>query len=859
MISTRWLIFRWHVLRYIAQHRLLAALNVLSVALGVAVYLAIQIANHSAKRAFAATVDVVAGKAELQISAPVGGLRDEVFHAVSQHPGIRAATPLVRGLVTLPDYPGEYLQILGIDVFTNESFRTFELSTFGNAGDFDVQRWLGDSQAIAVSAPFAQRHGLRAGDPLRVLVNGTERTLRVLFVMRSSAGAADEHFAAMDIGWAQELLARRDSLGVIQLQLSDKRTRDETIASLRSLVPPDAAIASPAQRNQQVENMLGGFQLNLTAMSLVSLLVGMFLIYNTVSASVVRRRREIGILRSLGTTRNEVRALFLGEAVALGAIGVVVGCAGGLMLAQVLVGTVAETISSLYVQLSVRQTALAPWMFVSAAVLGVTSVVVAAWLPAAAAANMEPAGALHAGSMIEQSERLSPIWFWSGLLCLCVAGLASYLALTTGPPWIGFGAAFFVLVGFSFIVPRATSAFSAAAGGSLRRAMRRVGKTLLEPTLAAGNLSRSLVRNSVTIAALAAAVAMTIGVSVMVFSFRQTVESWLDQTLVADLFVAPAANEMLGASSFMPAEAIRFLEAHPSVAAVDTFREMSLPVGDRQVIVAVVRGTDRRNVRFLRGDGTEIMRRFYSEPCVIVSESFTRRSGLRDGDMLELPTPQGPRQFPIVGTFYDYTRDQGLAYMSQSTFLPIWNDDRVHSAAVYLKPGASAADVSATFRAELSAAGQFVTFSNRDLRTRIFEIFDQTFAVTYVLRSIAVIVAIVGICLTLTTLITERSRELAVLRAIGGSAAQLRRLLLWESAMIGLLAALVGLASGVCLSFVLTGVINRAFFGWTIQLAFPWSSLAFTPVWIVAVGVAAGLLPAIRAGRLPLAEALRTE
>ena len=853
-------LFRWHVLRYIAQHRLLALLNVLSVALGVAVYLAIQIANHSANRAFAATVDVVAGKAELQITAPVGGLRDDVFPAVAQHPGIKAATPVVRGLVTLPDLPGEYLQVLGIDVFTNEAFRTFELSGFGTGGGFDVQGWLGDPQTIAISEEFARRHKLAPGQQLRVQVNGAEHTLRVGFVMRSGGGVGtpDEHFAAMDIGWAQELLGRRGSLTAIQLLLTDTAKREEIAASLRPLVPPDAGIASPAQRNQQVENMLGGFQLNLTAMSLVSLLVGMFLIYNTVSASVVRRRREIGILRSLGVTRNEVRGLFLGEAVALGAIGAIVGCIGGVLLAQVLVGTVAKTISSLYVLLSVRQTALTPWMFASAATLGGLSVVVAAWLPAAAAAKMRPAGALQAGAVVEESQTLSPAWFWSGLLCIFAAGVASYLALTTGPPWIGFGAAFFVLVGFSFIVPSVTSRFSFVAAGVLRRSMRRLGQALLEPTIAAGNLSRSLVRNSVTIAALAAAVAMTIGVSVMVFSFRKTVEVWLDQTLAADLFVAPGSNEMAAASSFMPPEAIRFLEAHPAVAAVDTFRELNLPVGDKSVVVAVVRGTDRRNVQFLRGDRAEIMRRFYAESCVIVSESFTRRHRVRDGDLLELPTPLGPRQFPIAGTFYDYTRDQGIVYMSEATFLPIWNDDRVHSVAVYLKPGGSAAEVGSAFRAQMST-GQFITFSNGELRTRIFEIFDQTFAVTYVLRTIAVVVAIIGICLTLTTLITERTRELAVLRAIGGSAAQLRKLLLWESGMIGLLAAVIGVASGVCLSFVLTGVINRAFFGWTIQLAFPWSSLALTPVWIVAAGIVAGILPAWRAGRLVLAEALRTE
>jgi putative ABC transport system permease protein len=253
------------------------------------------------------------------------------------------------------------------------------------------------------------------------------------------------------------------------------------------------------------------------------------------------------------------------------------------------------------------------------------------------------------------------------------------------------------------------------------------------------------------------------------------------------------------------------------------------------------------------------MRLFFEEQSVVVSESFARRNGVRDGDTLVFQTPAGPQPFRIAGTFYDYTRDQGVVYMSSEKFLPFWKDDRVHSLAIYLHPGASAAEVAADFRREFSGGGQFILWSNRDLRTRIFEIFDQTFAVTYVLRTIAVIVAIVGICLTLTTLITERSRELGVLRAIGASVRQLRRLLLWESAMIGLLAAAVGLVSGLCLSVVLTGVINRAFFGWTIQLAFPWASLALTPLWIIAAAVLAGVFPAWRAGRLGVAESLRSE
>lgn len=345
----------------------------------------------------------------------------------------------------------------------------------------------------------------------------------------------------------------------------------------------------------------------------------------------------------------------------------------------------------------------------------------------------------------------------------------------------------------------------------------------------------------------------------MVFSFRHTVEMWINDTLIADLFIAPASNEIVGASSFIPPAAVQFLASHPAVETVDTFRETDLPMGEETVAVAVVRGSERRHFQFVRGNGPEIMRRFLAEPCVIVSESFARHHRLRDGESIELTTPEGARTFPIAGIFYDYSRDQGIVYMSQRNFIQFWHDDRVNSVAIFLKVTGSSEALSEAFRQQFSRGGQFAIYSNRSLRTRVFQIFDQTFAVTYVLRTIAVIVAITGIFLSLTILITERSRELAIIRAIGGSVAQIRRLLLWETAMLGMLAALIGVASGVCLSLVLTGVINRAFFGWTIQLAFPWRSLALTPMWIFAAAVVAGVLPAWRAGRLVLAESLRSE
>ncbi len=849
-------LFRWHVLRYVRQHRLLSLLNVLSVGLGVAVFLATQLANQSANRAFAATVDLVAGKADLQIMAP-GGVPEIMLPQCARVSGVAAATPLVRGFVTLPDFPGEYLDVLGIDVFTNEPFRTFDAGSGDLHGDA-FEEWLGDPQAIAVTAQFANEHNLRRGDTLRVQVNGAERELRVAFIFNAEA-LADPHIAALDVGWAQELFGQRGRLSAIQLRLANGASRQDVVRRLRKIAPADATIAPPAQRNEQVEKMLGGFELNLTAMSLVSLLVGMFLIYNAISASVVRRKHELGILRSLGTTRKEVRALFLGEAALLGAIGTTAGLAGGFLLAHFLVRIVAGTISSLYVLVNVNAVRVTPWIFVAAAFAGLLAVLCAAWLPANTAAKLDPVRALIGSAAPEQASTRSRRWIISGIGALLLAIIFSRAALMTGPPWLGFGAAFFVLAGFSLLVPPSASSFSATASGAFRYLRRRRARSPVELELASANLGRALMRNAVTIASLAAAVAMTVGVTVMVFSFRTTVASWINQTLLADLFIAPASNEIVGPTSFIPPELIDFLQNNRAVADVDTFREIDLPFRGSMIALAVVRGSERRQLQFVRGNAAEIMRRFHQEQCVLISESFARRQHMHDGQLLELATPAGPQRFHIAGIFYDYTRDQGVVYMSAQKFAQLWNDKRVNSVAVYLNEGASAQQLTTEIRERFSRAGEFAIYSNRALRARIFEIFDQTFAVTYVLRAIAVVVALVGIFLSLTTLIIERARELAVLRAIGASGAQVRRLLLFEAMFVGLLASIVGIASGICLSFVLTGVINRAFFGWTVRLDFPWGSLGATPVWIVAAALAAAIIPAWRASKVPLAETLRSE
>jgi putative ABC transport system permease protein len=846
-------LFFWHVVRNVRQHRILALLNVLSVGLGIAVYLAIQIANHSANQSFAAGIDLVAGKSHLEIQGDVDEL---LWPTVANQPGIRAVTAMIEGAVTLPDFPGEYLRIVGVDLFTSEPFRTFELTSGGES--LDLEAWLGAGDAVAVTQEFAERLLLKPGDPLRVLVNSEVRSLRVLSLISpgESPAAAQSRFAVMDLGWAQQLLGKTGRVSSLQLLLDDPARGAAVAEQLQSILPPHLIAAPPRQRSFQVQTMLSAFQLNLTALSMVSLLVGVFLIYNTISASVARRRKDIGILRAIGASRLEVRCFFLGEACLFGAAGIAGGMLGGVMLAQVLSGAVAKTISSLYLLVSIDRTHLDPIHFLAAALFGVGAVLLGAWIPASEAGGTDPVRALSLGARAERSLQNIGRWTSVGAFFLLAAIGSAFVAIQVGPPAMSFVAAFLVLTGSALFSPGVTKFFADLAARFSR------GNILWR--LSAENLGRSIHRNSITVAALAAAVAMTTGLTVMIFSFRESVNAWIGRSIVADLFVAPSSNETIGLSASIPAATIEWLRKSPEVAGVDTFREISVPVqrknaAARPALLAVVEGQYRENLTFVGGNEAARIERVFRAGCIAVSEPFARKFHVGQGDRVTLTTPRGPAEFEIAGVYSDYTRDQGVMLMEQGTFARWWDDPGAQSLAVYLRPAAAPNPLIERFNQQFSQRGEFAIYSNRSLRERILAIFDQTFAVTYVLRTVAIIVAIAGIFLSVTTLVTEREREIGALRAIGASRGQIQKLLMTEAGMIGAIAAGLGMLTGVALALVLTWVVNPAFFGWSIQLHWPWGALATTPLWIIAAALLAAWYPAWRESCTPIARAVRVE
>ena len=375
--------------------------------------------------------------------------------------------------------------------------------------------------------------------------------------------------------------------------------------------------------------------------------------------------------------------------------------------------------------------------------------------------------------------------------------------------------------------------------------------------LATNHFVRSLHRNTLTIAALAAAIAMTISVTVMIHSFRSSVQRWIEQTLTADLYIAPAANEIAGLQAFLPDESSAWAESEPEVLEVGTFREVPIRFRDEPTTLAVINGKARGRMEFLEGDGAD--QEFQSGEYVAISESFASRFRVASKAKISLPTPAGVREFTVCGIYRDFARDRGTILMLRTLFDRYWHDNQVHSLALKLRDPSLGESVGNAFRDRFGRQGQFVLYDNAALRQRVFEIFDETFAVTSVLRIIAIVVAIGGVLFSLSALVIEREREIGVLRAIGASRPQVLGVFLTEATLIAFTAALSGLASGGALAMVLTWVINKAFFGWTIELNYPTLPLVTMPLWIIGAALVAALLPAWRAARIAPARAVRFE
>ena len=838
--------------RHLTRHPWQLLLTILGVALGVAITVALDLAIQSSREAFRISRETVTGRATHVVHGGATGLPDSLPGRLVAELGIRAVAPVVEGYAMHVDHPDRVFRILGVDPFSEAAFRPAFAGNPGTGTEFDGTQLLVVRGAVLLSRETAADLGVAAGDAFSISAGGRGGELRVLAILEpeddwSRTGLRD--LLIVDIAEAQELLGRTGRIDRVDLLLTPP-DEEETLREILAMLPPEASLEAAGDRTAVMQQMTRAFDLNLTALSLLGLIFGAFLIYNTMTFSVVQRRPLFGTLRAMGVTRGELLRGILGEAVFLGLAGAAGGILLGILLGQGLVRLVTRTINDLYMAVSVDALAIPPEVLIRGGLLGLGVTLLATLPPAWEATTVSPGDALRRSVVESRARELVPRAAGGGLLLLGMGVLL--LRFTERSIGAAFAALFAIILGMALLVPLATVATTHV----IRPAVRRV--TGVIGGMAVRGVVTSLSRTAPAIAALVVAVSVTVGLGIMIESFRGSVVRWLDVTLQADLYVSPPSVVSARAGGELPPGLVENARSHPLVAGVSTYRgtEFATEYGWTRLVALDLHPLGREAFDFPGGEGEEEIERFRAGEGVMISEPFAFRHALAVGDTVRLPSEIGSLAFPILAVFRDYGSELGTIMLARGAWDRGWTDDAITSLGIFLADGADPAMVAADLRRTTSPESPVMIRENRELRSRSLEVFDRTFEVTRVLRLLAFLVAFIAVLSALMALQLERSRELGVLRASGMSIRQGWGLVTGQTVIMGAISGILAVPMGLVLAWLMIHVVNRRSFGWTVAMETGGGALLQAVLLGLAGAVLAGIYPAWKMSRTSPAEAL---
>lgn len=838
---------------FLWRHPWQLALAILGIALGVAVVIAIDLAIESSLKSFTQTGKAMSGTATHRIISSDGGLDEKLYTRLRVALGLSNLSPLVTGYVTLPQPDEESFKLIGIDPFIEKSLHSgWRNGRNESSGPDFLTRLITEPNSVLLSEKTAQRLHLHINDHLAVVTDQGPQQLQVIDLLPDSNAVSEQALAKLmitDIATAQEVLGLFGRLSSIEVFI-DKNT-PETLAAIQQILPGNALLMSIDSQTESIREMTRAFSVDLKALGLLSLLVGMFLIYNTMTFLIMQRRRLIGSLRLLGVTRRQVFTLIIGEALLLAIIGTLLGVALGIALGQGLLYLVSGTMNAIYFRIDSASLMVTPLHIGKGVVLGLSATLLAVLPPAFEATRLSPVKVLARSQLESEIRRLIKTVGLAGFVLILV-GFA--LALFSGKSIdLGLASIFLILLGFGLLTPMATLL-------SMKLIERLFGRFLgILGRLPTRMVSAEISRTGVAIAALMIAVSATIGMDLMIGSFRQTVEQWLHSSLPADLYVALPGDKMT---------AVKALADHrlkQKIANLDGVQMLSTvlrtkTIADEQLTklsVFELNAISKQGFIFKHKVGDDLWHRFENQPTLIITEPYAYHRAIDQGQKILLKTDQGELPFEVIAIYADYSGDQGHLAMSRQNYQRYWPDLGYSGIGVYAGDGADLKQLESRISQLLNV--QQSVQSNQDIYKASMDLFEQTFTITETLRWLSAAIAFVGVFSALMALQFERTHQLGIFRAIGITSRQLTVLIVSETGLMGLVAGLLAIPVGFIVAYVLIFIVYQRSFGWTMAFYFD-SSVVYQGLALAfAAALLAGVFPAIKMAETKPAEALRTE
>jgi putative ABC transport system permease protein len=837
-------------------------LPALGIAVGVAAIVAIDLGSSSTVSSFQSTIERLEGRTTHQVTGHSAPLDPVLAYELALLEGVVASAPVMETYVLLaqedrpdsasPVEGGEPLRLIGIDPFAESGIRTLGLD---EAAEIEGQEdfffpFLGAPGAILVSQPFLERNRIAVGDSIGLIVGARPVRAWVLGALPERVGdiPVPDNLAIADFATAQEL-AGRDDATRIDLILDDAAVVDR----VREALPEGVGLQEPGGRSARLGEMVQALRSNLRALSYLALFVSLFLIYNAMLLGVLRRRRSIGLSRCLGAPRSAVLGAWILEGLGLGVIGTLIGLPLGVIGGGVALEGFRVTASGLYGHVEAGALQVGLDTVVKATVVGVLSALIAAAFPAAEAARTAPAHTSIRGEVEARAKRLRMLVM---LLTLPLLALAVILIRWPSESVLpGYLAAITLALALSLVTP----AVAHFALGVITPFLRRFG---LLPAIAARNIRASMSRTGVALAALAVALSMSVAMGTMVGAFRGQMVGWIEETVVADIYISPATAVVSRTDARLSDELVRELAQRPGVRATDTLRGLELEAdGVLTFCAGIELGVYRLRTlpEVIDGPSPEEFLDRIEQGEAGITESLFRKTGRGAGDEIELRYGEGVHRIRVAGVYRDYSSDRGAVFLDRRSFEAMFGEREPNGVALYLEDGTDADAYVDELQRDLSGEWSLLIRSNRSLRNEALDVFDKTFAVSRALEAIGIAVAAIGILGALLAMLLERRREIATLRALALTKAQVGRLLLMESMLIAFLAWLLALGLGSALAWILLRVINVRAFGWSLPWSFPLDA------WMINLGfslLAAGLAtvyPILRSRRISIAAGLREE
>ena len=852
-------------LRRIRLQKVHAFMTVAGICLGVAAIVSIGIVNKSVLRSFEDSINRVTGRAALQVTGAASGFPESMVDRVQSVPGVEYAVPVIDTQGILVGAKERSLMILGVDVLQDGNIRDYKLSD-ENADIPDPLLFLARPDSILLTKELAGREGIRIDQTIRVQTVRGIRTFRVrgLLNPEGPAKTMGGNIAIMDYPAAQMAFGKEGRIDRIDVSLLRGDDLETVRDRIKKALPEGYNVVTPEGRTRQVQLLVSRFQKNINLISFIAVFVGMYLIYNAVSISVVQRRKEIGILRALGTTRKQIISLFLSETVVLAIIGSAIGVGVGILFARFAVGAVTQAVSELYVRTSVTDIAISWTGLVTGFVTGIIASLGAALFPAVTSTRISPISAIRSvpylddGFMSRAKLRVTSLLFVSCALTLLflytIVPASSVMHTTTAM----FAASILLLLGISLATPTVLQVFLAFFHHTVSARVGVAGR------LAGLNLQKNIGRNAVAAAAIFYGIAVFVSSAGIIYSTKQSVLEWIDSYVRGDIIVTsghPIAST--GAQNIpMPVEMWKDIEKVPGVRSADPFRKIYVDYRGRRILLLVLDIERRMKYSpFLIADGNraDMERLLPGGNYITMNEALSGQEHLKPGDTITLPTPQGPVAFTIAVINVDYSSDSGSILMDIHTYQRYWKEYLADSFSVKVKPQANVQAVRDEIARRFGNERKLFVLPAKEFRDEISKVIDEGFAVNHAVNAITLLIAGLGIIVTLLASVLERTREIGILRSIGMLRSQVSRVVVLESMFLGIIGGSLGSLAGMIIGWMSLEGFLRGDYGASMRYHIDFSSVIWALILSTLLAALAGVYPAQRAAKTNIVEALAYE